>query len=92
MALALDDLTPRQRNELVSLAGFPPMALDDEAAVELAALSLVAPTPESSYTTLWYRILPAGRDLLPEDQKKRLDETLRTLEARRVVFAKFGIP
>lgn len=86
--MTLADLTNRQRCELLSLAGFPMMALDDQAAEELAKLGLVRRAPERGYTTMWYRFTDAGRALLPPVQVERLEATERMYEARTAALAK----
>lgn len=85
-------LTDRQRCELISLAGYPPVALDDEAAEELEALGLIRLVPQPLGRARRYRFTPAGKDALPVEQHARLAETERIDDAITAEIAKLGFP
>lgn len=73
-------LTDRQRTELDNLTHFPPISLDDEAALELQALGLVALVERGRADrqgTYRWRVTARGRAVLSDVQRKALDETER---------------
>lgn len=81
----MTELTSRQRAELDSLTLFPPISLDDEAALELQALGLVVLVErgrEDRQGTYRWRITAKGREALSTEQRARLDETERIERVR----------
>ncbi len=85
------DLTDRQRRELISLAGYPQISLDDAAACELEHLGLVELVSWEVGKTPRWRFTPAGREALPPEQHARLAETEAMEEARVRAFEKLGL-